>query len=244
MKQYYGKDLAYIHDDGFGGFARQASKDILSLLRDRGIEKGLVVDLGCGSGIWAHILHENGYQPHGIDISSSMIALAKQRTPEGHFEVNSYLTADLPSCSAVTSLGECFNYLFDENHSSEQLKQLFERVFTALEPNGLFIFDVAGLDYARATAPLKRHFIGEDWAVLIHVAEHKREHLITRYITYFRKTETGLYRRDEEAHRVRLLSGSELARTLRSVGFKVRLRKGYGSLKLSSAHHVLIARKP
>ena len=244
MNEYYGSDLAFIHDDGFGGFARQAARELLSLFSKSGIEEGTVVDLGCGSGIWAEILLERGYQVHGIDISSSMIELARKRAPDATFHLGSFLDADIPPCNAVTAMGETLNYLFDDAHSDTQLNRLFSRIFDALKPGGLFVFDVAGLDYAKAMSSGKRHFSTEDWAVLVHLAEHKRERLATRYITTFLRNEDDLYERSEESHRIRLLEGAVLARSLRDIGFRVRLRKGYGSFKLSPAHHVVIARKP
>ncbi|MBX2820139.1 MAG: class I SAM-dependent methyltransferase [Rhodothermaceae bacterium] len=243
MNNPYGNDLAYIHDDGFGGFARQASRGILGLLQKAGLNDGLIVDLGCGSGIWAHIATENGYSAHGIDISENMIQLAQKQAPNASFEVNSFLKAQIPSCTAVTCMGECMNYLFDQDHSDEQLRLLFSRIHDALQPGGLFIFDVAGPGYADATGPHKRHFISEDWAVLVHVSEYKREQKLTRYITAFRKTEDGSYRRTEEVHRIQLLTGAHLAKILRDIGFKVRIRKGYGNFQLSPAHSVVIARK-
>ena len=239
----YNTDLAFIHDDGFGGFARQASRGIIALLEKTGIHEGKIVDLGCGSGIWAGILLDKGYSVHGIDISEPMIHLARQHAPTATFEVNSVFKADIPSCRAVTSMGECLNYLFDKDHSDASLTRLFSRIYDALEPGGVFIFDVAGPGYAEATGPHKRHFVTEDWAVLIQVSEHKREEKITRYITSFRKQDDESYRRHEEIHRIQLLRGPRLAKMLRTIGFKVRLRKGYGSLELSSAHSVIIARK-
>lgn len=244
MSTPYGNDLAYIHDDGFGGFARQASHGIFELLRQAGIDSGHVVDLGCGSGIWAGILLDKGYSAHGIDISANMVKLAQQQAPGATFEVNSFLKADIPQCNAVTSMGECLNYLFDPNHSDEHLRLLFTRIFEALHPGGMFIFDIAGPGYADATGPHKRHFVSDDWAVMIQVSEHKREQRLTRYITSFRKTDEGTYRRHEEVHRIQLLQGTHLAEMLRAIGFKVRIRKGYGSLQLSSAHSVILARKP
>ena len=244
MYQGYQKDLAYIHDDGFGGFARQAAKEILRIFHQATINEGLVVDLGCGSGIWASILLENGYQAHGIDISPAMIELARQRAPQATFQQASFLKAEIPPCSAVTSMGECLNYLFDKDNSDKILTSLFSRIFDALLPGGLFIFDVIGPGYMEATRPNKRHFFTDDWAVMVHISKHHRDETLTRYITSFRKTENGLYERHEEAHKIRLLSGKHLASLLREAGFKVRIRKNYGSFKLTSAHSVLIARKP
>jgi hypothetical protein len=47
----YRDDLAYIHDAGFGGFARQAGQVLVDALARRGITEGLVIDLGC-DGAW------------------------------------------------------------------------------------------------------------------------------------------------------------------------------------------------
>ena len=46
----YGEDLAWIHDAGFGAFAREAAPGLLEIFRKNGVEDGLVVDLGCGNG--------------------------------------------------------------------------------------------------------------------------------------------------------------------------------------------------
>ena len=48
---HYNVDLAYIHDTGFGGYARTTSVWLIEQLRQAGIDSGLVAELGCGSGI-------------------------------------------------------------------------------------------------------------------------------------------------------------------------------------------------
>ncbi len=113
--QAYKDDLAYIHDVGYGDFAKNAAPELLAILRRRGLEDGLVVDLGCGSGLWAEELCGAGYDVLGVDISPAMIEIARCRAPQATFEVGSFLKVDLPRCGAVTSLGECLNYLFDED---------------------------------------------------------------------------------------------------------------------------------
>ena len=99
----YKDDLAYIHDVGFGSFARGATPGLLEILRRRGLTQGLVVDLGCGSGIWARALVDAGYDVLGIDISAAMIEMARRRVPEGDFRPGSFLQATLPPCEAWTS---------------------------------------------------------------------------------------------------------------------------------------------
>ncbi|MCG8607729.1 methyltransferase domain-containing protein, partial [bacterium] len=82
----YRESLAYIHDVGFGSFARSSAPWLWNLLRQYQITSGLVIDLGCGSGIWAAELLKAGYDVLGVDISPAMIALAKKRAPEASFK--------------------------------------------------------------------------------------------------------------------------------------------------------------
>lgn len=71
----YGPDVAHVHDTGHGDFARDAAPGVLALLREAGIHDGLVVDLGCGSGIWAAALTEAGYDVVGVDPDAGRAAL-------------------------------------------------------------------------------------------------------------------------------------------------------------------------
>ena len=106
MTRGYGEDLAYIHDLGFGNFARSAAPFVLKLLHQEGESGGLVVDLGCGSGILAKELSDEGYRVLGFDLSPAMIDIARGRVPTADFRVGSFLSAKLPRCAAVTAIGE------------------------------------------------------------------------------------------------------------------------------------------
>src|SRR6266849_5609861 len=101
MIKAYENDLAYIHDVGFSDFAKNSAPGLLEMLRQNGITGGLVVDLGCGSGLWARELSQAGYDVLGIDISPAMIEMARNRVPDGEFRQTSLLKADLPRCVAV-----------------------------------------------------------------------------------------------------------------------------------------------
>jgi len=238
----YNKDLSYIHDVEFGDFSRQAATYILQTFRRHYLGKGLVVDLGCGSGIWALKLDQAGYEVMGVDISSDMIDLAQKKVPQGKFIVGSFHQVSIPKCVAVTSLGECFNYLFDQNNSIDLLEALFERIYEALIPGGLLIFDVLepGSVEAKSSITIRED---QDWLALVEKQEDPKNETLIRKITTFRKV-GDLYRRDREVHVVTLWKGGILAKKLRKIGFKVRLLKGYGELRFRNGLIGLKARKP
>ena len=232
----YGSDLAYIHDAGFGDFARKAAPGLLAILRRAAIRSGLVVDLGCGSGIWAAELARGSYDVLGIDISRAMIKLARKRAPAARFVNASFLSAKLPPCDAVTAIGECFNYTFDRRNGRRELARFFRRVHEALRPGGVFIFDIAepGRALRRAYAQ------GKDWAILFE-AEPGRDLLIRR-MTTFRQV-GKLYRRSEATHRLCLYRSSDIAAELRGAGFTVRVLRAYGRMPLPSANAAFVATK-
>lgn len=241
VMQGYQEDLAYIHDAGFTGFMSKAGPGLLRILRRNCVASGLIVDLGCGSGVWARQLSRAGYGVLGIDISASMIRLARKRAPGARFRTASLLRVTLPRCDAVTSIGECVNYCFDRRNSKRGLVRLFRRVYDALRPGGVFIFDVAEPGQISNETRRRRHSQGADWAVLVEVEEERR--CLTRRITGFRKLST-LYRRSQETHRLRLYRRSDLAAELRRVGFNVRILNGYGRFRFPRAHVGFLARKP
>ena len=69
MTDAYRDDLAYIHDAGFGGFARAAAPVLVDALRRSGITDGLVIDLGCGSGILSHAMSRGRLSTFWVSIS-------------------------------------------------------------------------------------------------------------------------------------------------------------------------------
>jgi SAM-dependent methyltransferase len=243
MANNYGDDLAYIHDAGFGDLARNAAPLLVEALHRRGIADGLVIDLGCGSGLLARGMSKSGYDVLGIDISPAMIALARERVPDGRFLVGSLLSAELPSCVAVAAVGEGFNYLFDRANTKHGLSRLIRRIYKALDPKGLLIFDVAAPGRVPGGGPRRSSVEGKDWAVLVAAEEDRRRGLLTRRITSFRRV-GELYRRDHETHRLRLLRRSEVATELRGLGFRVRILSGYGPSRFVPGHVGFLAGKP
>lgn len=243
MSQWYREDLAYIHDVGFGDYALGSAPGILKILDRNRIRDGLVVDLGCGGGLWAKELAEAGYRVLGIDVSGQMIEIARKRVPEAEFRVASLFETDLPACGAVTSVGEVLNYLFDPGNDRQALARLFRSIHEALNPGGVFVFDVAEPGQIPRGAATKGFTEGEGWVVLLEKEEDPESGMLTRRIASFRKAGEH-YRRDDEVHRLRLYTARDLAGELRRIGFRVRTMRRYGEYRLPKAHAAFVARKP
>lgn len=240
MKEWYKEDLAYIHDVGFSDYALKSAPGILEILQKNNINTGLVVDLGCGSGLWVQELVKSGYHTIGIDISQAFIDIARKRVPEADFRVDSLFNAEIPQCNAVTSIGECLNYLFDSENDNQRLVDLFSRIYKALTPGGVFVFDIATSGQENRATTNKGFTEGEDWIVLVE-KEEKQEILTRRIITFRRVGEN--YRRDEEVHHQRLYKETDIIQALHQIGFQVEILNGYGEFNLPPNHAAFITSK-
>jgi SAM-dependent methyltransferase len=243
LDEWYGEDLAYIHDVGHADFALDSAAGIKRILRRRGIREGLIVDLGCGTGLLARELIDAGYDVFGVDLSEAMIEIARRRAPEAEFRVESLFEVEIPRCEAVTAIGEVLNYLFDPENEERGPGRLFRRVHDSLAPGGVFVFDVLGPGQVPPGTRAKGFSVGEDWAVLSEREEDAERGTMERRIISFRKV-GEYYRRTCEIHRVRLYDPSELAAELERAGFRVRTMRAYGDLPLQEGHTAFAAQKP
>ena len=239
----YRDDLTYIHDAGFGHLATNAAFYVIEELKRTGSHSGTVVDLGCGSGIMARALCDAGFKVAGIDLSESLLTIARTRVPGASFRIGSFATSEIPPCIAVTAIGEVFNYAFDPSNTADVRTKVFDRIYAALRPGGIFIFDIAGPARAPSNSP-HRTFIEEaDWAVLVETEAEISNVLLTRRITTFRKRGEG-YRRDSEVHCLHLIDPQEVVDALHRVGFVVQVIDCYGSLPLPQGLVGVVARRP
>lgn len=226
----YGSDLAHVHDVAFGGWARGAAPFVLARLREAGIADGLVVDLGCGSGIWAAELRGAGYDVLGVDASAAMLAIARERAPTATLLHGSLHEVRWPPCAAVTALGECVNY-----GGPPSLEPLFRRVATALEAGGLFVFDAAAPGREPEGRRHMRH-AGEGWVMQVDVSEDRAARTLTRRIALVRAG-----RASEELHVLRLYEPDAVVEWLAASGFTVVVHPSYGAASALPGVHVYVA---
>lgn len=236
MNDFYGQDLAAIHADAFEALAASAAETLLKVLSGDARPRR-VLDLGCGAGPLSQRLGEQGFSTWGLDLSPALIALARERLPQAEFHCGSVLQADLPRAVAVAAVGEVLNYATVQDPDS--LSRVFQRVFDALEPGGVFLFDLA--EPGRVGAG--RSFMeAASWAVGV-VATENGDQLV-RKITTFRDVGGGAWSRSFEEHRLRLWPAAGVMQQLASRGFHVEELSGYEGIAMPPSLQVYLAVKP
>lgn len=94
-------------------------------IKSRGINDGLLLELGCGTGRMTRLLAAEGYDMIGVDNSEEMLSVAREYTME-NTEIL-YLLQDMRefelygTIRAVVSVCDSMNYIMSE----EDLRQVF-----------------------------------------------------------------------------------------------------------------------
>lgn len=194
----------------------------LDILQEYGSEKGLVLDLGCGTGTLTELLAKAGYDMIGIDGSEAMLNVAMKKRDQSKQDIL-YLLQDMRefelygTVTAVVSVCDCINYLLEE----EELKATFRLVNTYLDPKGLFVFDFNtpykyGEIIGEQTIAENREdcsFIWENY--------YDEEKQINEYeLTIFVKNKEGLFQRFQEAHYQRGYTLTQIKNCLEEAGME------------------------
>ncbi len=117
-----------------------SSVDWLSTVIPKG---GKVLDIGCGPGLYTRRLSDKGYDVTGMDYSKRSIAYAKEQDTKTKYIYQNYLELDYRETFDVIILIYCdYAALTDDER-----QVLLPRVYSALKPGGLFIFDVNTVNY-------------------------------------------------------------------------------------------------
>ncbi|HJC42719.1 MAG TPA: class I SAM-dependent methyltransferase [Candidatus Mediterraneibacter gallistercoris] len=115
---------------------------IHGMLCKYGVEDGIVLDLGCGTGTMTEILAGYGYDMIGVDNSEDMLELAMEKRIESGHDIL-YLLQDMRefelygTVRAVVSVCDSVNYVTEPG----ELEEVFRLVNNYLDPRGIFLFD-------------------------------------------------------------------------------------------------------
>ncbi len=112
------------------------------MLCEYGVNEGIMLDLGCGTGTMTEILAGYGYDMIGVDNSVDMLELAMEKRKDSGHDIL-YLLQDMRAFElygtvrAVVSVCDSVNYITE----AEELREVFRLVNNYLDPGGIFLFD-------------------------------------------------------------------------------------------------------
>jgi SAM-dependent methyltransferase len=235
---YFRSDLARIHHEGFGFHADAVAPGILTILEPVLERGGLVLELGCGSGLLTKSLVEAGHRVLATDASPAMVDLARDFVPTVPVEVLRLPDDPLPTADAIVSVGHALSYL----DSEEDIDRSLAAMAGALEVSGILAFDICDLEWgaARREQPPGVWF-GDDW-VLATRRSVIDDRIFRREMTMFVR-DGELWRRDDETHDNVLIDTSRLPELLARFGVDAEVRHAFGDEALLSGLVAVVGRR-
>lgn len=191
-----------------------------------------VLDLACGAGQLAIRMQQEGYHVTGLDLSSQMIDIAKQRAEDADLTIP-FVTGNMLDLSAVeqfdavTCYCDSICYLPDAG----AVQKTFGEVYQHLAEDGVFLFDVHSMyqidevfpgytfnDQTEEISFLWKSYVGE--------FPHSIEHDLTFFVY---QDEIDLYERFDETHKERTYPVEQYLSMLKKAGFtSIEVSADYG----------------
>ena len=198
------------------------------LLKEYGVQDGLVLDLGCGTGTMTELLAADGYDMIGVDNSEEMLEIAREKQIKSGHEIL-YLLQDMREFELYGTVGAVFSICDSLNYITEpeELKQVFRWVNNYLDPGGIFIFDF-NTEYkyrevlGDQTIAESREDCSFIWDNYYYEEERINEYELNLFIREDAESETegDLYRRFRETHFQRAYTLEEIARIVEESGLQ------------------------
>lgn len=197
---------------------------LVDRMKENGIEDGLVLDLGCGTGSMTEELAGRGYDMIGLDYSGEMLDIAMAKKEKSGHDIL-YLMQDMRkfelygTVRAVISACDSVNYIIEE----EDLEEVFRLVNNYLDPKGIFIFDF-NTEY-KYREVLGEQTIAEDredcsfiWDNYYYEEERINEYELTLFIR--EEDQPDLYRKYQETHLQRAYTLDEIKELVERSGLE------------------------
>ncbi|MGN0406428.1 MAG: class I SAM-dependent DNA methyltransferase [Bariatricus sp.] len=195
---------------------------LTGLLNEYGVNDGLVLDLGCGTGNMTELLAEEGYDMIGVDNAEEMLEIAMEKREKSGHDIL-YLLQDMRefelygTVRAVVSICDSVNYIDDE----EELTEVFRLVNNYLDPGGVFIFDFNTLyKYREILGDRTIAENREDCSFIWDNYYYEEERINEYELSIFIREKENLFRRYKETHFQRAYTLDEMRRMISDSGLE------------------------
>lgn len=167
---------------------KKASIDTtVNWILDRAPKKQMtILDLGCGPGLYTERLAQKSHGVTGMDFSSRAIAHAKQSAAEKNLDIT-YIQDDYLNLDQNNQYDLIMMIYTDFGVLSPGKRQiLLKKIYQALKPGGIFIFDVLNTHYSQSRNPASQ------WDVAQKGFWKNRPYLALSQSFYYETEQVGL----------------------------------------------------
>jgi SAM-dependent methyltransferase len=239
-RPYYQDDLALVHHRGFGFHADLCAPGILSLLEPVRGRDGLVLEIGCGSGLLTRYLTDAGHRVLATDASPAMLALAARTAPAAATRRLALPDDPLPEADAVVGVGHALNYLPD----LDSVERALAAVARAVRPGGWLAIDLCDLEWARRRTDARpQGWVGSDWALVTEFAVPAPDRFV-RQMAIFLRNDDGTWRRSDERHENIMVDTTRVPGLLAEHGVEAEVRTSFAGEQLPPGLRVVVGRRP
>ncbi len=189
-----------------------------------------VIDIGCGTGNHALRLSKMGYQVTGVDVSSTMLEIAKAKDKEAKIK---FIKGDMKKLEKVVPKGQrfdaaiCLGQVFSHLMTNKDVQALLNRLHKILKQNGLFVFSARNAKKINEEYLNKLrldHMINEEKLQLLILTYNTRDlqdsNIIVWNPIYLIKQNSKVDLQIRE-HRLRWFEFSTLKKIITENGFKI-----------------------
>jgi ubiquinone/menaquinone biosynthesis C-methylase UbiE len=243
------RDYARVYDQsGQLAFSLKMISYLNRLLERHAVEGKVLLDLACGTGTVALAQAEAGWRVYGVDGSAEMLAQARQKAQENGVtalwsqqDMRSFILPE--RVHLVTCLYDSLNYML----TSEDMLAVFRRVFAALQPEGLFLFDM-NTAWVMATVWDDATYCSDtaELTVVLQSQYDDTRQRVEIYLTCFQR-EGELYRKIVERHTEQAYPPEQIATLLNDAGFRVEAQYDCFSFRApttTTTRMMWVARRP
>ena len=140
VRQSYNR-MAAAYDADRNNWDNQHLFEKLSALLPK---NGKVLDVGCGSGVpVAQFLAKQGFLVTGIDLSESMLEMARSNVPKGNFIQKSMTELDFPE-QCFDGIVACYSIIHVPRQLHRTILESFKHI---LRPGGILLFSCGSSEW-------------------------------------------------------------------------------------------------
>lgn len=200
---------------------KKVSNKIIELCNMNNIKFDDYLDLACGTGNVAINVAKYFKSTYAVDLSDDMLNIAFKKFKENKVKAK-VICQDMCELQLnnkfdlVTCVLDSTNYLTEDG----DIETYFERVYSHLKDEGLFIFDINS--YYKLSEILGNNIYTYSSEEVFYTWENSFEdEVLNMFLTFFVKNKQDFYERFEEEHFERAYTEEFIEQSLKKCGFKI-----------------------